>query len=145
MKVIALQGKSGCGKTTTLKKMINILKSTTGVNLLAERKKYANSADTWAMFNCNGKIVGITTRGDTDKIIQSDLDEMQENNIEVFICAVHTSGATLNKAKSIAGNNRYLIISKATVYSTDPVLEHTIQDMVNTSQANDLINIITFI
>ena len=121
MTVIALQGKSNTGKTTTLmflydKMIIN------GYRVLRIKK---SRKDFCCILEKDGKRIGLTTRGDSASDIIRDFDYIITENskilphkdIDKFICAVHTSGETVKCVKSIAGCSFYKIYSKMTIES----------------------------
>ena len=138
MKVIALQENEKRGKTTTLKILIDIIGHREDATFVAKRTKYTNSKDTWAIFNLNGKIVAITTRGDTRKCIEDDLKNMLKEtaHIDVFVCAVHESGQTVECVNDLSGEDTLLIIGKAYVFCpNDAKLQNSQRAIANAQQA----------
>lgn len=79
MKIIALQGKSNCGKTTTLKLLIKLFLKN---NKFILDSKYveneiiskcdSNKSDVKCVFIYGEIKIGITTRGDTKEALERD-------------------------------------------------------------------------
>lgn len=90
--IIALRGKSQTGKTTTLKKLIEIIKEKGhGVTTLEQYKN-----DIVIVVEINGKNVGITTRGDFKSYLATDFAEFEKWSCELFVCACRSKGETVD-------------------------------------------------
>ena len=139
MKIIALQGKSNTGKTRTLKILIE--KMRTAKHKLINEK--IGKSDDWAVFEVGDKIVGISTKGDSDACINNHLAEIIENidALDVFICAAHTYGKTEDfvKTKSIGD---YILCGKSTFISSNNALMSSEQEKQNEWQADYLLSLI---
>ena len=144
MKVIALQGKEKTGKTTTLVLTLALMQINSSVSILETKGNSPKISDTWIVFEHKGKTIGITTRGDTGALIKKDFDAMSQKvgNIDVFVCAVHSSGETVSTAEKLALDDTLLLIGKTTVSSNDKQLKSDIEAKVNNTQAADLVDII---
>lgn len=88
--IIALCGVSKTGKTTVLNSVISAVRS--GNHKEIESKKHGT--DEVAVLEINGKTVGITTRGDTEGVLEEDFGDMRE--CDVYVCACRTQGGTQN-------------------------------------------------
>ncbi len=106
LKIIALQGKSNCGKTTTLKMLIKKILINDEFKLdsnYTESKVFSkcnsNTGDFKCVFICDGIKIGITTRGDTKEALEKDFKKYF-NDCQIVICAVHTHGKTVDFIKS---------------------------------------------
>ena len=107
MKIIALQGKSNTGKTTTLKMLIRLFLENNKYNLNPKYvKRYvlnkcnSDTGDVKCVFEYNGKRIGITTRGDTEKALARDFKN-HFYKCDIIVCAVHTHGKTVEFIKNI--------------------------------------------
>ena len=142
MKVIALQGKGNCGKTTTLRELQKLIGST--ATSVYKENNLSTLNDAWEVFEYQGKIVGITTRGDVKYLIEQDYKAMinAAGELDVFVCAVHSYGQTVQYAKTLAGEDVFLKISKSIVDTNDKINEQLWIDMVNNSQVQILLNVI---
>lgn len=141
MRVIALQGKSNTGKTTTLKRMIltiiqNNIFDTTLIDNLAKiiKKCLLSTGDVKCMFTYKNIKIGVTTRGDARRFLEYDFNEFFKG-CDIVVCAVHTSGETIEYIRE-KGNDGILIHTKWFVETNDI---KTIEK-VNLIQSNFLIN-----
>ena len=89
MKIIALQGKENCGKTATLKLLIDLMKSK--YNVIG--RSNGRGFDYWVKFDVNGKTAAIYTAGDLGSIIENALKDI--GKCDLFVCAVHNYGDTV--------------------------------------------------
>ena len=140
MKIIALQGKSNIGKTTTLKQMILTIVNNDFFNLedcynkeKIIRRCNMDKGDVMCVFDCNGVKIGITTRGDTSGCLGEDYLK-HFRNCDIVVCAVHTYGGTVNFIKE-KGADEVVIHAKWYVEAND----RKIIDCVNLIQSNVLI------
>lgn len=118
-KVIALQGKSNTGKTTTIHALImKLLNEKTRFKFVASERIGRNKGtvdninilmqrlnkgyDTWVVFEKieTHEKIGITCRGDAKKYLVKDFDAMRKSSegkgCDFYVCAVHTVGDTVN-------------------------------------------------
>lgn len=93
-KIIALQGKSNTGKTTTLSALIKKIDKNYNIQLLKNR------TDKIAIVNINGKRLGITTAGDNRKTLDNCFDLM--GKCDLYVCACRLKGETVNFLESKA-------------------------------------------
>lgn len=97
MEIIALQGKHDTGKTTTLKKVIDILRNNDTFRFGKIIGKDSEKGE-WRYWgeHCGIKI-GITTRGDSVKGLRGDFYEKKDNfkDRDIVVCAVRSRGKTV--------------------------------------------------
>ncbi|MBR4100108.1 MAG: hypothetical protein IKK55_03885 [Clostridia bacterium] len=108
MKIIALRGHSGYGKTTTLNLLIDKLSQNNNVTVLNHIGR-----DRVAKVIINGRIIGITTRGDTDAALTEDFKKL--GNCDLYICACRTKGNTLKFLQSLTKDDILIYNTKWTV------------------------------
>jgi len=90
--ILALQGNGKRGKTTTIKLLRKKLIKFGFVSIYPDFK---NKADYMDILNRKGKIIGITTQGDTYEIISEKLKVMLKYNCLIMVCACRTKGKTI--------------------------------------------------
>ncbi len=120
MKVIALYGAGGTGKTTTL----NLLN-----NLINPDNPITDGKDHRRTFTYKGKTISITTPGDGEEHIQDNIDYAQNNNCDFLVTASRTRGAGKELLREQFKHN-LLCIEKNIDYQQ--------RDLVNKTQAADL-------
>ena len=77
--VIVLQGKGEMGKSTTLRKLIEILEKE-NAEKIGKPEKERRKNDTWSVFDYNGRIIGVTTSGDNEDELKPVIEcELPEN------------------------------------------------------------------
>ena len=121
MKAIALFGKGGTGKTTTLNLLNNLINPDTPATNLGEDGKYT--------FTYKGKTISITTPGDGKGHIKDNIDYAQNNNCDILVTASRTRGAGKELLREQFKHN-LLCIEKNVDYQQ--------RDLVNEAQALDL-------
>ena len=107
--LIALVGKSNTGKTTTIKKVSEILKNTAGATEILETYEElgASKNDFFVIFEINGIRVGICSRGDISLSLEKDLKKFLENKCTVILCPVRTWGGTQEKCEEFCRSNSF--------------------------------------
>lgn len=97
MRIIALQGRGGTGKTTTLKCLIDIVKNEPDFVL----EDIVEGDDSQCWLSCNSTRIGITTRGDAEECLYADFFKKPKNfqNRDIVVCAIRTHGGTANFVK----------------------------------------------
>lgn len=121
MKVIALFGKGGIGKTTTLNLLNDLINPDNPATNLGEDDKYT--------FTYKGKTISITTPGDWKEHIHDNIDYAQNNNCYILVTASRTRGAGKDMLREQFKHN-LLFIEKNIDYQQ--------RDLVNKAQALDL-------
>jgi hypothetical protein len=87
-RIIALQGKGNSGKTTTIHLLHDILISN-GYHQVSSMRK-PQGADFLIVFEKKGRKVGVTSFGDSYKVVHRSLSVFMATNCDVSICACRT-------------------------------------------------------
>lgn len=96
MKIIVLQGKAETGKTTVITKLYHKLCA-----LYEKKSYYAENAfgDFTAIFEINGRIVGITSIGDSADDLKKPFEAFEIDGCEIYVvCCRKKHGADGSKA-----------------------------------------------
>lgn len=93
--VIVLQGKGERGKSTTLRRLIEILEKE-NAEKIGEPEKERKKNDTWAAFEYNGRIIGITTSGDNEDELKPVIEYELPENCNIIVCAARTKGSSVD-------------------------------------------------
>lgn len=86
--ILALRGPRNSGKTITIGMLYEML-NLNGYNLIGNPYNGVGN-DFTVYFEKKGKPIGITSYGDTYKIVHDKLDQLINNNCEICICACRT-------------------------------------------------------
>lgn len=119
MKIIALFGKGGIGKTTTL----NLLN-----NLINPDNPITDGKDHRRTFTYKGKTISITTPGDNETEVKKNIQYVQDKNCDILVTASRTWGQTVTELENFSKNIRRI----------EKNVGHKRQDLVNEAQAADL-------
>ena len=120
MKVIALFGKGGIGKTTTL----NLLN-----NLINPDNPITDGKDHRRTFTYKGKTISITTPGDNETEVKKNIQYVQDKNCDILVTASRTRGY---------GRKLLREQFKDIHFIKKNVADQQEQDLVNEAQALDL-------
>lgn len=112
-KIYALWARANSGKTSTLNQFIKLLNDKYENILL---KKGIDTVDSLAVFNIDGKIVGITTQGDKISQLKKWLDKLENHNCDIIFCATRSKGGTRNLVKERYGD-KLVWINQAGIYN----------------------------
>lgn len=93
--VIVLQGKGEMGKSTTLRKLIEILEKG-NAEKIGKPEKERRKDDTWAVFDYNDRIIGITTSGDNEDELKPVIEYELPENCDIIVCAARTKGSSVD-------------------------------------------------
>ena len=126
LKIITLFGKGNTGKTTTINKVIESLSS-----YRRELKEY--STDKLAVIDIEGFIIGITTRGDSDEVLETDFDWLTSHNCDLYLCASRSKGKTLSLLNNYTSNGQLIRVHSQS-------FEHFIKEKQQVSAYQDVIN-----
>ncbi|EJF34139.1 hypothetical protein JC2156_00210 [Weissella koreensis KCTC 3621] len=98
MRTIAVSGVSGSGKNTTLNKLFDALTDNIQSKIIKNKVTHNNtsSKDFWSVFEYQiqdvNKKIGIYTAGDALDIVQTAMEIMNQNNVDIAIIACRTKG-----------------------------------------------------
>lgn len=120
MKVIALFGKGGIGKTTTLNLLNDLINPD---NPITDGKDHRRS------FTYKGKTISITTPGDNETEIKKNIQYAQDKNCDILVTASRTRGKGKECLEKFSKNIRWI---------KKNVSDQQEQDLVNKTQAADL-------
>ena len=115
MDAIYLAGKERLGKSTTLLDLINYIRQK---NYTITNYENSKGKDRRAAFKIKEKIVSITTYGDSDYIIGTNINYATKNNADILITATRSKGATVNKLVFDKNISQKIRINKSIDYST---------------------------
>lgn len=145
MNIIALVGVSNCGKSRTLRLVYDSLEKNKTKTEKKFDKRWANERR--GVFKYNGKIVGITTRGDTEEILEEDFKWMGE--CDIYVCACHPKGKTIKYIKNKINRNwkDLFLIAKASLYDYTNIEKSyfyhpNICDRMNNEQSIEIMQLI---
>ena len=92
--ILALKGKPGSGKSTTIAMLFDLLKISGCIMIRDKRKR--NSKDFFVVIEVGGMKVGLTSYGDVRKITKEKIDLFIQNKCIVIVCACQEHGATVD-------------------------------------------------
>ena len=85
MKIIVLNGKANCGKTSVLKKLYaKIVADNLFLQIYFQQESVY---DLSAMFECGGKKIGITTLGDGETELKKTFNIFAKESCDLVVCA----------------------------------------------------------
>lgn len=114
-KVYVLYGKRDCGKTESLKMLIDILIAD-GYKVV-DYKKYGTD-DVWAtLIDDDGTKIGITSCGDSQDILETVFENFTD--CERIVCAARSDGKTHDAIKSLTSEENIFWLRKAVFYASD--------------------------
>lgn len=106
--VICLSGSANCGKTQTLNYVREqLLKKG---KIVHEEK--LRSQDFRCAINVDGKIVGISSRGDIVQFLEDDLPYLEKHKCEIYICTCRTKGKTRGYINDFATGKKLIVYKK---------------------------------
>jgi len=136
--IIAFQGKSRAGKTSTIREFRNTLKKAYS-NFKEQIFEEKNDIKTIIEIAYKGKTVkiGIESMGDPySRLVTEKLKDFISAKCDIIICACRTSGMTVNVINQVASENQYNLIF------TSPYISSNNQDALNTLMAQHLLNLV---
>lgn len=92
MTIIALQGDPEVGKTSTIGKLYSIMKVERRYSVFQDKKR-PGSHDFFMIFEIKGKKIGISSYGDSTKLIVGKLDYFRDKGCEIMVTACRKTGA----------------------------------------------------
>ncbi len=86
--IIALRGKGNSGKSTTIRLLYDLL-SQNSYQLISSNF-HVNGGDFIAVFSKKGKLIGVTSSGDTYDLVHDRLQDLVNANCNICVCACRT-------------------------------------------------------
>jgi len=96
--IIALYGRGGSGKTSTLKLVIEAFEHTPQANV----QRLKDGVDIRALIIYGGLRIGIETQGDPNSRLAESLEIFVKEGCHIIICATRTRGNTVDLVKGYA-------------------------------------------
>lgn len=130
MTIIALQGKSGTGKTECLQKLIYEINRSYPLACIYpnDKSKFnqliqsgnpvirnnGNMVDFIVYGTINGKTIAIITYGDNEEALRKSFEELKENNgdCDLCVCACRTQGGTIEFIKNQTLSGKLIVHSR---------------------------------
>jgi GTPase SAR1 family protein len=135
-KIYVLIGVSNSGKTTTLRELISWIIKTfqTKFKLFNVKENNIDSGDINVLFNLIkwNIIIGVSTYGDTRKLLLEAFEIFRINNAKIGFCACKSYGETVDFLKEYASSNS---IELVWIYKSKAVNK---QDQIECKRNNDL-------
>ncbi len=135
--IVALRGKTSTGKTTTIKILHNLLMQNNYVQISTTYNQ--DGGDFAAIFSKHGRLIGVSSSGDSYDALQDSLNGLAKANCSICICACRTSDMSpryVNKAIKEFGDYHHLYIDKKAYNDSYKQIES------NFNQANNILGII---
>jgi hypothetical protein len=86
--IIALRGRGNSGKSTTIRLLYDLLLQN-GYQIIRSNFN-VTGGDFIAVFSKNGKLIGVTSSGDSYDLVHDRLEELVNDNCNICICACRT-------------------------------------------------------
>ena len=122
--IIALKGRGGIGKTTTIG-MLHAKMLANGF-LLISSSYLSTGRDFSSIFTKKGKTIGLASWGDSEQLVKTKLDELISKGSEICVCACRSYGGTHTAINSFNPPYSANFISKN--IATTQALQVTIND-----------------
>jgi hypothetical protein len=87
-RIISLRGRGNSGKSTTIRLLYDLLLQND--YLLNSSNFNVEGGDFIAIFSKNGKLIGVTSSGDTYDLVHDCLEELGNANCNIIVCACRT-------------------------------------------------------
>jgi phenylalanyl-tRNA synthetase beta subunit len=113
--IIVVRGTAGVGKTSVIKEVYNVLKSTPRCKII--NGPPSEEKDIEVTLKYYSKLIGISSMGDPNSDLFNRLKAHAKNNCEVILTASRTSRSTVNDVEDIARKNGYQIIQTSHYYT----------------------------
>ena len=139
-KALVLWGRGNCGKTTTLKLLIDKLISS-GANTLLKQPLHTNGIDCCAVLEQNVKKIAVITAGDDEESINQLLDIINNYDCDVYVCASRSKGSTVDLLNKLFSGNIIVWVEKWSV-SGDSLAKNQLEQLqisANDSQSDGLL------
>lgn len=86
--IIALRGKGNSGKSTTIRILHDLILSN-GYQQISSNFR-GDGGDFTAIFSKKGKLIGVTSSGDTYDLVHDHLQELVSSDCDICVCACRT-------------------------------------------------------
>jgi len=103
-KVIALYAAANRGKTTTLRKLIELLSH------ISDNYEIYQSSECWAYFEIKGKKVVVCTPGDSKEVIKDNIKYAKKPECDIFVTATRTRGETTDEIQRFINKEKTKLI-----------------------------------
>jgi len=116
MKIIGLQGRARCGKTTTLKMLIRHLQRLSEWTLIHSATPLDESTDWQVCFKTGRKKFAVCTGGDPGENYINVRDNGEyacSHNADALVTACRTRGSTVDDVIKLAGSTEPIFIPKS--------------------------------
>ena len=116
--VIAVQNSANCGKTTTLRYLMDLIKIKyeEKITIIREIEIYNNNNDFIFDFSVNNLKFSILSEGDVGGKVSENLDKLE--NSDIIICTTRTKGSTVEAVKNFRNKYKAKLIWSRT-YTVD--------------------------
>lgn len=94
--IFVLQGKSSVGKTTTIKKIYNLLINELSAERVNANSEVLNKNDIRVILKIDNVYIGIGSEGDPGSELDKNLEIFVKNQCQIIICACRTRGRTVD-------------------------------------------------
>ncbi|MFY9085393.1 hypothetical protein [Aliarcobacter cryaerophilus] len=94
--IFVLRGRARIGKTTTIKKVRELLLQKSGVKEYKVEFEILNRVDIRVVLDINGVLVGIETQGDPSSRLEESIELFIKAKCKIIVCASRTSGMTVD-------------------------------------------------
>jgi ABC-type dipeptide/oligopeptide/nickel transport system ATPase component len=133
-KIIGLYGKGNCGKSFTLKKLIQIFRESPNTHKEENIEDFGEDFRT--TFTFKDKRVCIATGGDDNDYLKENCNYFKNNKFDIAISATRTSGETCDCLNNFAKKyNQQVTFYKKYIENLD---DKKYQDALNELQAKEL-------
>lgn len=112
MLLISLRGRGNSGKTTTVTQLHSLMIES---GYLQVPGQYSSRVDFTDILAKNGKLIGITSYGDTEDAIRERLIRFNEANCDIMICACRSDGGSLRAVTNTLSDIEIRLIPKTIV------------------------------
>jgi ribosomal protein S17E len=106
--VLALAGKSGVGKSRTIKRVYDLLLEKYH-NAIEVHKQKNLRVEVQVIIDINGKRVGIESRGDHESYVKKALNIFADAKCKVILCATKSDGNTLKAVDAFGIERGYAV------------------------------------
>lgn len=144
--MLIVKGAGSRGKTSTLKKLINLL-IYRGANIYYKwdrQYSYPNDKDWFIILSKEDRKIGIITFGDPgcEDDIADALEESNQEGVDIIIAASRTCGEIYDTLLSFAGRKGFTTIETGTLVLKSEIINTDREDALNKICAQYILNII---